>query len=486
MLVPDHSDISQSIEYPITWWAPGQYVPLGLLHALGLSIGTGIIVLSAVSILLFGTGFAALAYSMKVPNKILPWLTLSACSTHHLLLPFGHFIGGEVAQITLFPWAILAAWTLRKHTILLILIFPLLCLLGAFGKHSFAIYALSILAFLSFEALRDCKSYKLTTELWKANYPILCAGILFLIGRYLIIDTSHTPGTQGMTDRSFVESFGYSLFGPILGLSGVDKALNYISHHFFGVMGEDIWLQLGPIITLLSVIPLALYSWLALRESPEQRLAGSIALVTGLIFFTLLWGGGAISLNSRHYQPVAMLLLLAVGAKATDSNRRLALSSRIILLGTLLFGCGTSLQRHINMRFPQRPFEHAKSENVMIELPTQVQETLQYLAGKEQTIIALFTPMEACIINPSRHPTTRLLVINEGLEYSEKYERYGRVAHIAFAMRTQSPYTERATQIRESFKDYSPDEWISHKLNGWVIWQAGDVVPLGETAADQS
>gem|GEM_PF-6152574 len=106
---------------------------------------------------------------------------------------------------------------------------------------------------------------------------------------------------------NFYESFGYSFFGPLLGLSGIDKTLGYISYHFFGVIGEEIWIQLDPIITLLSSIPIALYSWLALRESPLQRLAGSMALVTGLIFFTLLWEGGAISLDSRHYQPVAML-----------------------------------------------------------------------------------------------------------------------------------------------------------------------------------
>jgi len=488
ILTPDSSNIAQSIEYPVTWWSPGQYVPLGLLHSLGLSIGMGIVILSAISTLLFGTGLAALAYSMGVPKKALPWLVLAACSTHHLLLPFGHFIGGEVAQITVFPWAVFAAWTLRKRTAALILILPSILLLGAFGKHSFAIYALSILAFLWLEALHDPKNknYKLTRGLWKASCPILCVGILFLIGRRFLIDVSHTPGTQGLISRDFYESFGYSFFGPLLGLSGIDKALGYISYHFFGVVAEEIWIQLGVIVTLLSFIPIALYSWLALKEAPTQRLAGDMALVTGLIFFILLWNGGAISLDSRHYQPVAMLLLLAVASKVTDSNRRLALASRITLFWVLLFGCGTALQRHINMRSPQGGLEHAKSENIMIELPAGVQETLQYLAGIEHTIITLFTPMEVCIINPARHPSTRFLVIHEELEYSEKYERYGRVPRIAFAIRDQPLYAERANIIRESFKNYSPDEWTSHKLDEWLIWQAGDVIPLGEAETERS
>jgi len=488
ILTPDPNDISQSIEYPVTWWAPGQYVPLGLLHSLGLSIGMGIVILSAISTLLFGTGLAALAYRMEVPQKALPWLVLAACSTHHLLLPFGHFIGGEVAQITVFPWAVFVAWTLRKRTAALISVLPFIFLLGTFGKHSFAIYALSILSFLWFEALRDSanRSNKPIRALWEASYPIGCVGILFLIGRHFLIDVSHTPGTQGLISRDFYESFGYSFFGPLLGLSGIDKALGYVSYHFFGEKSEDVWTAFGPMLSLLSPLPLALYAWLALREAPTQRLAGGIALVTGLIFFSLLWEGGAISLDSRHYQPVAMLLLLAIASKVTDSNRRLALASRITLFWVLLFGCGTALQRHINMRSPQRSLEHAKSENITVELPTGVQETLQYLAGIEHTIITLFTPMEACIINPARHPSTRLLVINEELEYSEKYKRYGRVPRIAFAIRDQPLYAERANIIRKSFKDYSPDEWTSYRLDSWVIWQAGDVIPLGETEADQS
>jgi len=53
-------------------------------------------------------------------------------------------------------------------------------------------------------------------------------------------------------------------------------------------------------------------------------------------------------------------------------------------------------------------------------------------------------------------------------------------------MRTEGVDLERAPIVRESFKDYSPEEWVSYEIDGWVIWQAGDVIPLGETEADQS
>jgi len=299
ILAPDSSNIAQSIEYPVTWWAPGQSVPIGVLHSLGLSLGTASIIVSAFGLLLFGIGFAALARSMGLPNQSLPWITAVACSTHYMLYSFGHFIGGEVAQTAVWPWAAVTAWKLRKHTIALIIVLPLVFLIGAFGKHSFAIYALAILVFLWIEALRDARPREHAlvswSSLWSASYPIVCVGILFIVGRHFLIDTSHTPGTQGMTERSFGESLGYSFLGPIFGLLGFDRIVGYVSYHFWGELSKDVWEKLGPILGLLSTLPFALYAWLSLRRELADRIAGITALIVGLIFFALLWGGGGLS-----------------------------------------------------------------------------------------------------------------------------------------------------------------------------------------------
>jgi len=487
ILTPDFRDITQSIEYPVTWWAPGQYVPIGLLHSLGLSLGTASVLVSAFGLLLFGLGLAALAHSMGTPNRNLPWLIAVACSTHYMLYPFGHFIGGEVAQIAVWPWAAFTAWKLRKHTIALIIVLPLVFLIGAFGKHSFAIYALAILAFMWLEALRETtgQSYSLSSwkALWKISYPIVCVGILFIAGRHFLIDASHTPGTRGMMERSLGESLGFSFFGPIFGLLGIDRILGYVSYHFFGEKSEDVWTEFSPVLSLLSPLPLALYAWLALKRSVLDRIAGTIALVVGLIFFVLLWGGGAISLESRHYQPVTMLLFLVVGYRLTNSNRLIAWGSRVILAGILLFGYATLLQRHINMASPNTHLAYAEAENIMCDLPQSVQKELKRLAEERDSIILTTDPIDICILNSSRHPTTRFILIDRGREFTDLRERYGRVSRLAFAMRTEGVDLERASIIRESFKDYSAEEWTSYKLDGWVIWQAGDVIPLGETDA---
>jgi len=484
ILTPDFSNIAQSIEYPVTWWAPGQYVPIGILHSLGLSLGTASIMVSGVGMLLFGVGFAALARSIGMPSQSLPWVTAVACSTHYMFYAFGHFIGGEVAQITIWPWAVLAGLELHKRTVSFIIVLPLIFLIGAFGKHSFAIYALAILAFVWIEALRETtdQSYSLPSwkALWKISYPIVCAGVLFIVGRHLLIDASHTPGTQGMTERSLGESFGYSFFGPIFGLFGISRILGYVSYHFFGEESQDVWTRFGPTLSLLSPLPIAFYAWLSLRRVLIDRIAGIAALIVGLIFFTLLWRGGAISFETRHYQPVTMLLLLAVGLRVTEPNRFFAWGSRVILLGVLLFGYATLLQRHINMASLKSPLAHAKAENIMCDLPQSAQKELQYLAGESGSIIVATDPIDICILNSSRHPTTRFILIDRDREFTNPIERYGRVTRLAFAMRVEGVDLERAPIIRESFKDYAPEEWVSYEVDGWVIWQAGDVVPLGE------
>jgi len=490
ILTPDSNNIAQSIEYPVTWWAPGQYVPIGILHSLGFSLGTASIIVSGLGMLLFGVGFAALARSIGIPRRILPWVTAVACSTHYMFYAFGHFIGGEVAQIAVWPWAVFAAWKLRKRTIALIIVLPLIFLTGAFGKHSFAIYALAILVFLWIEALRDSKAqgHSLTSlkTLWSVSYPIACVAILFILGRHFLIDTSQTPGTPGMTERSFGQSLGYSFFGPIFGLLGIDRIVGYVSYHFFGKKGEDVWMNFGPILSLLSPLPLALYAWLALRRSLVDRIAGIAALIVGFIFFVLLWRGGVISFESRHYQPVTMLLLLAIGTRLTSQSRLIAWGGRATLLGILLFGCVTLLQRHINMASRKSHLAYAESENIMCDLPQSIQKEIHRLAGKNDSIIISTAPVEVCIFNSSRHPTTRFILINREREFTNPIERQGRVPRIAFAMRTTGVDLERAPIIRESFKDYATEEWVSYEVDGWVIWQAGDVVPLGEAEANQS
>jgi len=484
ILTPDFNNIAQSIESPVTWWAPGQYVHIGILHSLGLSIGTASIIVSAAGILLFGPGLAALAHSMKIPSRHLPWLTAVACSTNYMLYPFGYFTGGEVIQIAIWPWAVFAAWKLRKRTIPLITVLPLIFLIGAFGKHSFAIYALAILVFLWIEALRESKEQGHTptswSVLWSASYPIVCIGILFIVGRYFLIDTNHTPGSQGVTNRSFAESLGYSFYGPIFGLSGIGRVVDYISYIFFGEKPEDVWTSFGPTLSLLSPLPFALYTWLAFRQTVVDRIAGVVAITVGLIFFTLLWGGGDISFETRHYQPVAMLLLLTVSSRLSNPNRLIAWGSKIALLGISLFGCATLLQRHIRMASPNTDLDRSVVENVMIDQPQSIQKALQHLAGISDSIIVSFNPVGICVLNSNRHPATQFILKYRSEKFTNIQEKRGRVSQIAFALKTTESDREEATHLRESFKDYSPEEWISHELDGWVIWQAGDVVSLGE------
>jgi len=114
----------------------------------------------------------------------------------------------------------------------------------------------------------------------------------------------------------------------------------------------------------------------------------------------------------------------------------------------------------------------------MIDPPHSVQKALQHLAGRSDSIIVSYNPVEACVLNSIRHPTTRFIQTYRG---TSKVERYGRVSRIAFTLKTTESDKAEATRLRESFKDYAPEEWVSYEIDGWVIWQAGDVLPLGES-----
>ncbi|WP_068630508.1 hypothetical protein [Cephaloticoccus primus] len=111
-------------------------------------------------------------------------------------------------------------------------------------------------------------------------------------------------------------------------------------------------------------------------------------------------------------------------------------------------------------------------------MPKSVQESLEGLASLDHSLIVIDTPAQGNALYKLRHPTTRFLLVDNETEYTSDNERYGRVPRLVIALQNREVDKSRAKQLRESFRDYREDEWSSHELDGWVIWQAGDAVAV--------
>jgi len=231
----DPSNIARTIETPVTWWPPGQYVLLGLLHSAGLSLATGSILISSLSILSLGIGCSKLAQTLGTPARALPWIALTTSLSHYTLSSFSNFIGGEPILIALWPWTCLIAWHLRKRYVLLAILLPIVFLIGSYAKHSFAICALTTFIFLLVEALREelnpqAKKSDRFKHFLYTSIALLAAGLVYMWGRNIItpLDNS-TPAVLGQVYRNAAFSWGFAFHAPILGLTGVEKVLGFMS-----------------------------------------------------------------------------------------------------------------------------------------------------------------------------------------------------------------------------------------------------------------
>jgi len=108
----DPENIANSIEESLTWWPPGQYLPLGLLHSAGLSVGMAAIAVTFLSTLSLGIGGALLVKELSGGGDIrtLPWVSAAFASSHYALINFHHFWGGETGLMAVLPWIVLAAY----------------------------------------------------------------------------------------------------------------------------------------------------------------------------------------------------------------------------------------------------------------------------------------------------------------------------------------------------------------------------------------
>jgi len=476
--VPDPSNISQNIEEPISWWTPGLYLPMGLLSTLGLSYQSAAMVIFVVFALSLGWGSALLAKALGSPTKALPWIVLASICSQNLFSAFSAFSGGDIGLYAIFPWIALAAWRLRKEKYLVIAILPPLFLLGTFIKHSFAIYAVSIVALLSSESL-EAKSRKLQVlEFIRRNIPLLLVFLFYLLGRHFLFTQGPTPAdSTSNLQRDFPLLWGFNAFAPLIGTSSLQHFLTMAlpstgSWESFSLDGKE-W----P-FTLLSPCPLILYTWLLMKgDSPLSRFSGITSLVAFSVLFIAMWRGGAISLETRHYQPAALLLLLSLVTQAFTRSEKISLIIKYTIILFISWAFIGLFDVHLTRHRSASNF-HKKYQYLHADAPASVIEELKRVATLDTSSLIFLSEIGLGLeLHQYLHPSSRF-AFNP---FSTTEEYYGRVPRLVFAMPDNRVTKGDAIAFRDSFKDYSADEWESYSIDGWQIWFAGPSKPEVES-----
>jgi len=473
VLRADPENIANSIEESITWWPPGQYLPLGLLNSAGLSIGAAALAIVFLSTLSLGIGGAILVNELSRGEgrrdlRILPWVAAVFSCSYYALINFSEFSGGETGLMAVLPWIVLVAYKLRHRNLLLVLILPLLFLLGSFIKHSFAIHSICILSFIWLEKSRETLNYEdkkreTLKKLLRIVPHLLAIGIIYIGLRHYFIDTAITPLSVNSPLFSFSTYLGYSAWAPLMAPWGIGSLTNRFAPRLFELNGIRIWEYLGPILSILSPLAIGFYTWLSFRKTPLIRLAGITALLTSLIHFFLYHSGGSINLIDRYYQFPAFLLLAVAATYIHRSDWKMR-TARFVLGGSILIGAANVVQ----LGFAAQSWAVTNLKmRISSGIPDVVVQKIYTLSAEsEDCVMAISSPNLEIALSFSQPLSGRFLAMYEdGTGAKESF--HGRAPLIVIVHPKTSEHLEEDYTVR--FLDYSKDEWESHEVEDWIF-----------------
>jgi len=465
-------NIANTIEVAVTWWPPGQYLPVALLQSSGLSLGIAVLLVTFFSTLSLGVGGAVLIRELGGENRILPWASAAFTCSYYALLNFNLFIGGESALMAVLPWIILFAWRFRNRTALLVPILPALFLCGSFIKHSFAIHSICIITFLWLEKVRHIPApskgiiFFLKSAI-ASSIPLLTVSLVYILLRNYFIDTTLSPTTQ-LEDKAPLFSLptylGYSAWASLFAPWGVELLVGRVARKFIEPNNFHLWNHLSPLLSVLSPLPIGLYAWLSFGKNRLLRLAGITALLTAGIHFYIYHTGGVIGLQGRYYQFPALLFLAVAALQLFKTGWRMYIS-RLLLASVIVIGPLTL----IGISFATKSWAYYNSDmRISTAAPPEVRQELRLLAsGSEDCILALHFPILETELSPICSPTTRFLAFYN--QNNEAQLFYGRAPLIIMTY----PKTEKRNYAA-SFADYTEDEWEMYEIEGWIFLKAKD------------
>ena len=464
---PSPADLATTIANPVTWWSPGQYAVPGLLISAGLSSGLAFLIVALCSAWSFTLGVVRLARELGAPADAAPWMAFGAAGAWHTLYAFGFFIGGEVLLAAVWPWIFLAAWRLRGSPVKLVCFLPPLLLLGSFAKHSFAIYALGLLAFLGLEAARG--RWREPKYLARAAWPLAAAALLYALGRAALFASGPSPSDPGQSPHTLASALGFSAVAPILAATG-GGSLAGRAFALDSVDADHGWRGLGAFLAILSPLPLFAYLRLAFEKKPLSRLTGLVCLVTCAVLGLLVARGAAISLEDRHYRPAGALLLVLVGAAAVEARGPWRTAARALIIATVVFGFATAVSRHRVLHRLGRAGEEGFS---VVDCSPAVQAEIRKIGRDTRTShgvlylpyppLGLLAPTGDIIASDAR---------NRGLDWIAERPYLGEVPALTLVLPAYYDADGRGDALRASFRAWRREDWTMRPLDGWNFWTA--------------
>jgi len=447
----------------LTWWSPGQYLPVGLLTLLGLDLGQAMVISSLLGCLLAAAGWRAFGLSIGLSERLALFLAAVQVLSNMVLRQFGSYSGGELVVASVLPWLLLLAWRCRDlargQPLVLVALMPL----AGFLKHSFLTTALGVPLYWLLEyGIRHKGS--LAGMLRQALLLGMGAGAGLLLWYWLYLSRGPSPSSPAEHIPAAI-ALGYPLLGPWLSATGLGALVGRLCF-LTGTDLPGLCLHQGPWILLTGLLLLG-GLLLLLRRHPLPSVASLCAavLLSNIGSLVLLyWRNAAVSFEERHlYAGGCMLLAAAVSALPALRHGLARLLAAALLLITV-GGLATTVLRELNLahlhRIGARGFMQPDLEPALLARLTQLDRDLP-----PNTLFLL--PKPTMVLEITRHPRGKLNV-REGLEPGTPWQGAG-PSLVILEEGSGAPAGRPSWQGK--FPGYHDGTWSSQVYEGHRLWQ---------------
>jgi len=346
MRIVSHADINRDKDLFYAMYTPGQYLIPDWLTHFGLSLGSSVtlLLIAAMALGLLGyylLYFRVLGFSKNISLLACAVILFTRQGTHSYL----QYIGGSLLQFASFPYFLMIAIALVSRRKLYLFGLPLLFLLGAGLKLSYAIIALSVVGWLFFEVLAEWRQKRTYTRL-----PVFAAAAggyaLFHVCLWFFYTSrGWTPGSVRIAAlhlRDLLLAFSYAIASLCAGivdlfwfLAGLGLPLNFLMLRRQAHPIPWSWIGITIAIALISG---ALVFQIWKRSSGLYR-----GLLTGFVLIhipilTCLIAQGSVSIEVRHFWPCSALVLPGLLAAGRGARKRYLVPGAMVLVTALVYG----------------------------------------------------------------------------------------------------------------------------------------------------
>jgi hypothetical protein len=453
---PDSADISKDTTSFMTVWSPGQYLFPGLLEKFGASLGLAIVLVTTVFSILGLVGWHALYRAFGFPLRTVAVAVAVIACNRFFSLPFGIYNGGEVLLFGVAPWFVLLVWRFRDIRWSMVPLVFAGIFTVSFAKLSGVIFASATIVGAIFSPNQPWFGRKMIRNVSAAGAAIGIFGLLFY---YAWLSKGWTAASSG-SELYWSRLLTHTAFA-ITALWTSSLSIGDLASYVFMNPSREVLQGLDVFYYALFPVTSALFVLLFRRLMKEYADYLRFILITAVAFILAMTSiyvrGGAVSLEERHFRPVALLILVGMIHVFLNFPSWRARAVFASIMGTVAIYGITSYAVHTaaDLRRPLggRGFRHGIATQAALDFI----KTIDIAASDGSRPLLLVTSPEIGL-----EPRNARIISNHADFQSAdelRGEVHGRVFRIYILVQTRLIANGKADIILRSFVDYPVDGW---------------------------